>query len=70
VMGMPVHRRKAPRVQRTSVFFAEERAMRPWPRVCPRKRHMASGGLRVFRKAHAGELLPAASRKRGLFGGP
>jgi len=55
-------------VQRTSIFFAEERVMRPWLHVCPRKRHTARGGLRVRCKAHVGELLPAVLRKRGCPG--
>jgi len=42
---VPVHRWKAPRVQRTSGFFAEAREKRPWPRMCPRKRHVSRGGV-------------------------
>jgi len=32
-------------VQRTSGFFAEAREKRPWPRMCPRKRHVSRGGV-------------------------
>jgi hypothetical protein len=42
--------------------------MRPWLRVCPRKRHTACGSLRIRRKAYAGELLSAVLRKRGCPG--
>jgi len=66
---VPAHRRKAPRVQRTSDFFAEARGKRPWPRMCPRKRHVSSGGVPCPSQDEAPEGPPqAAPRKRAVEG--
>jgi hypothetical protein len=60
----PDHRWKAPRVQRTSGFFAEARGKRPWPRMCPRKRHVPAPALRARRKT------VRTSRRRPRASGP